>query len=70
MTKLVDKFNSQLLNVNSTRASNSVRPWRVGEVVVGLAVLAVWPVAVALAVHALPTAAGLLVQLLVEPAAV
>ena len=37
---------------------------------VGLAVLAVWPVAVAFAVHALSAAAGLLVQLLVEPAAV
>ena len=37
---------------------------------VGLADLAVWPVAVALAVHALPAAASLLVQLLVEPAAV
>ena len=35
-----------------------------------LAYLAVRPVAVTLAVHALPAAAGFLIQLLVEPAAV
>ena len=45
-------------------------PWGVGEVVVFLAYLAVRPVAVTLAVHALPAAAGFLIQLLVEPAAV